>query len=62
MSRGTFAYRFTCPLASGVHARPASALEHVARRFAADVSLTNDRTGQIANAKSVLGIVGLDIR
>ena len=57
-----FAYRFTCPLASGVHARPASALEHVARRFTADVSLTNDRTGQIANAKSVLGIVGLDIR
>ncbi|HEX7486570.1 MAG TPA: phosphoenolpyruvate--protein phosphotransferase [Vicinamibacterales bacterium] len=56
------AYRFTCPLASGMHARPASALEHLARRFTADVSLTNDRTGQSANAKSVLGIVGLDIR
>jgi phosphoenolpyruvate-protein phosphotransferase len=56
------AYRFSFPLAAGMHARPASALEHVARRFAADVSLTNDRTGQTANAKSVLGIVGLDIR
>ena len=57
-----FAYRFTCPLADGVHARPASALEHVARRFSADVRIANDRTGQAANAKSVLGIVGLDIR
>lgn len=56
------AYRFTFPLAGGMHARPASALEHVARRFAADVSLTNGRTGQTGNAKSVLGIVGLDIR
>ena len=45
-----------------MHARPASALEHVARRFAADLSLTNERTGRRANAKSVLGIVSLDIR
>jgi fructose-specific PTS system IIA-like component len=56
------AYRFSCPLPSGMHARPASAIEHVARSFAAEVSLTNDRTGHTANAKSVLGIVGLDIR
>jgi multiphosphoryl transfer protein len=55
-------YRFTCPLQSGMHARPASALEHVARRFTCDVSIVNGRTGQSANAKSVLGIVGLDIR
>ena len=55
-------YRFAFPLSGGMHARPASALEHAARRFAADVSLTNDRTGQTANAKSVLGIIGLDIR
>ena len=47
---------------TGIHARPASALEQVARRFAADISLTNERTGRTANAKSVLGIVGLDIR
>ncbi len=45
-----------------MHARPASALEHVARRFAADVSLTNLRTGETANAKSVLGSVALDVR
>ena len=57
-----FDYRFTCPLPNGMHARPASALEHVARRFAADVSLTNERSGGAANAKSVLGIVSLDIR
>ena len=57
-----FDYEFTCPLPNGMHARPASALEHVARRFAADVSLTNERTGRPANAKSVLGIVSLDIR
>jgi multiphosphoryl transfer protein len=55
-------YRFTCPLAGGIHARPASAIEHLARRFAADISLLNNRTGQTANAKSVLGVVGLDIR
>jgi fructose-specific PTS system IIA-like component len=55
-------YRFACPLPGGMHARPASALEHVARRFTSDVSLHNGRTGQSANAKSVLGIVGLDIR
>jgi fructose-specific PTS system IIA-like component len=54
--------RFAFPLSGGMHARPASALEHAARRFAADVSVTNLRTGQTANAKSVLGIVGLDIR
>jgi phosphoenolpyruvate-protein phosphotransferase len=57
-----FEYRFTCPLPNGMHARPASALEHVSRRFAADVSLANERSGEFANAKSVLGIVGLDIR
>jgi multiphosphoryl transfer protein len=52
---------FAFPLPGGMHARPASALEHVARGLAAEVSITNDRTGRAANAKSVLGIVGLDI-
>jgi multiphosphoryl transfer protein len=55
-------YRFTCPLPGGMHARPANALEHIARRFTCDISVVNGRTGQSANAKSVLGIVGLDIR
>jgi phosphoenolpyruvate-protein phosphotransferase len=55
-------YTFTCPLPNGVHARPASAIEAIARRFASDISLLNERTGQSANAKSVLGIVGLNIQ
>jgi fructose-specific PTS system IIA-like component len=55
-------YTFTSPLPNGVHARPASAIEEVSRRFTSAVSLENCRTGQAANAKSVLGIVGLDIR
>ena len=55
-------YAFTCPLPHGVHARPAGALEEVTRTLASDVSLINERTGRSANAKSVLGIVGLDIR
>jgi multiphosphoryl transfer protein len=54
-------HRFVCPLPNGVHARPASALEGVARRFASTVSLRNERTGQVADAKSVLSIVGLSI-
>ncbi len=53
---------FVCQLASGFHARPASALEQATRRFAAELTLHNERTGALANAKSVLGIVGLDIR
>ena len=55
-------WTFTCPLTDGVHARPASALEEVARRFSARVSLTNTRTRLTADARSVLGIIGLDIR
>jgi fructose-specific PTS system IIA-like component len=55
-------FQFTCPLLNGVHARPASALEEVASCFGADIVLTNSRTGRMANAKSVLAIVGADIR
>src|SRR5215472_9228872 len=53
---------FTCPLANGVHARPASALEEVASCFGAEITLTNDRNRRAANAKSVLAIVSADIR
>jgi phosphotransferase system HPr (HPr) family protein len=53
---------FVCPLSNGIHARPASALEEVARNFAAEISLVNERTGNSANAKSVLAIIGTDIR
>jgi len=55
-------FHFTCPLPNGVHARPASALEEVASCFGADIVLTNSRSGQSANAKSILGIVGADVR
>ena len=55
-------YTFTCRLPNGVHARPASAIEEVARPFAAAIAITNERTGQVANAKSVLGIVSIDVR
>ena len=53
---------FTCPLPNGVHARPASALEEVVRGFDADVILVNQRTSRTANSKSILAIVGADIR
>ncbi len=55
-------YTFSCPLPNGVHARPAAAIEEVARRFASAIWIENTRTGRSANAKSVLGLVGLDIR
>src|SRR6201999_1029835 len=55
-------YSFSCPLPNGLHARPASALEEVARSFAAEVVVLNQRTGRSANAKSILSIVGADIR
>lgn len=55
-------FQFTCPLPNGIHARPASALEEVASCFGANILLTNHRTGCSANLKSVLAIVGADIR
>ena len=55
-------FQFTCPLANGVHARPASVLEEVARGFGAEIVVTNKRTGRTANAKSVLAIIGAEIR
>src|ERR1051326_192743 len=53
---------FSFPLPNGMHARPATALEEVAAGFGSEIRLTNGRTGATANAKSVLGIVGADIR
>lgn len=54
--------QFKCPLPNGVHARPASALEEVVRVFDSDVILVNQRTRRAANSKSILAIVGADIR
>ena len=55
-------YEFSCPLSSGLHARPASHLAGVVNRFSAECSLTNLRNGLVANGKSVLGIIAADIR
>jgi fructose-specific PTS system IIA-like component len=53
---------FTCTLPNGIHARPASAMEETARRFESEISLANPRTGISADAKSILSIIGADIR
>ena len=53
---------FSCPLASGLHARPASHLAEVANRFDCECSLTNLRNGLVANCKSVLNIIAADVR
>jgi len=54
-------FPFTCPLPNGIHARPASALEEVARNFSADIVLDNQRTGRSANLKSILSIVAAGV-
>src|SRR2546429_7016475 len=50
--------RFLFPLANGFHARPASVLEEAVRPFSAAVRFLNERSGQQASARSVLGLVG----
>jgi multiphosphoryl transfer protein len=55
-------HHFVCSLPNGVHARPASSLEEASRGFASEVILVNQRTGRTANGKSVLAIIGADIR
>jgi fructose-specific PTS system IIA-like component len=55
-------YHFICPLRNGIHARPASALEEVSRGFASEAILVNQRTHHAANSKSVLSLIGADIR
>lgn len=54
-------FRFTCPLPHGLHARPASLLAAVARRFTSDVRLVAP-SGNATDARSVLGIVALDVK
>jgi len=55
-------FKFVYPLSAGLHARPASHLGEVANRFAADCTLRNLRSASDANAKSVLAIIGADVR
>jgi len=54
-------HTFRCPLPNGLHARPAGLLADLAAEFNSDIELTNERTGAIANAKSVLSIIALDV-
>lgn len=58
----TLEYSFTCPLANGVHARPANNIEQVASQFESEITITNCRNAQKANAKSVLSIISSDIK
>src|SRR5947209_14143570 len=55
-------FAFTCPLSSGLHARPASHLAEEARRFASELLLTNQRNRTTANLKSVLAILACDVK
>jgi fructose-specific PTS system IIA-like component len=55
-------YHFTCPLAAGLHARPATQLARAARRHSALVELVNERTGDMADCASVLSLVSAGVQ
>lgn len=63
-------YRFRCALRTGLHARPASMMAEVARRFAATMTIRKIAagTGQddvavaAVDLRSVLSVVGLDVK
>jgi phosphocarrier protein FPr len=48
------------PNSAGLHARPAAVLANLAKQFSSDVWL--QRGDARANAKSVVGLMGLDVR
>ena len=55
-------FTFICPLPNSIHARPANNLEEVATQFESSVTVLNERNGNEADAKSVLSLVGADIK
>jgi fructose-specific PTS system IIA-like component len=55
----THAFQF--PLPNGLHARPASFLAEVARRFTCAITLHNQPRGTTADMKSVLSMVAADV-
>src|SRR4051812_43817785 len=55
-------FMFACPLAGGLHARPASLLADTANAFSCECTLTNVRRGDSVNLKSTLAIIGADVR
>jgi len=58
----TFEYEFVCPLPNGLHARPANCFEQVIVNFASDISVVNLNSNKKANGKSVLSLIGADIK
>ncbi|MCU0285704.1 MAG: phosphoenolpyruvate--protein phosphotransferase [Acidobacteria bacterium] len=52
---------FKFPLAHGLHARPASLIQEVARRFNASISWENTRSHKYADSKSVLSLIAGEI-
>lgn len=57
----TAEHRFTCQLASGLHARPASMLAEAAASFASAIVMERD-DGTSADVRSVLSVVGLNVQ
>ncbi|MFC1763836.1 phosphoenolpyruvate--protein phosphotransferase [Planctomycetota bacterium] len=55
-------HKFQCPLPRGIHARPASHLQSVAKRYRSKIRLENLRNGKIANVRSIFSLVGAEIR
>ncbi len=53
---------FRCPLAGGLHARPASHLVALAAGLPCAVRLVNERDGGEADARSLVELVALDVR
>lgn len=51
---------FKFPLVHGLHARPASLIQEIARRFSASISWENDRSNNRADGKSVLSLIASD--
>jgi fructose-specific PTS system IIA-like component len=58
----TFEYTFTCTLPNGIHARPANSLEQIVSGFSSRVSILNLSNRRAANARSILSLVGADIK
>ena len=53
-------HSFSFPLPNGLHVRPASHLEEMARAFRADIVLVNDHNGRQASFRTVLALVATD--
>ncbi len=49
--------QFIFPLKNGFHARPASAFQELANRYASAITVINDGSGATANGKSTLALV-----